>query len=98
MKGSRRNHTPACKAKVALEALREEKTSAELASQYQVHPAQIRRWKSIAATRLVELFQEKKPNGDEERLVEELYCQIGQLKVELDWLKKKSGLLSQRKS
>lgn len=98
MKGSRRNHTPACKAKVALEALREEKTSAELASQYQVHPAQIRRWKSIAANRLVELFQEKKPNGDEERLVEELYCQIGHLKVELDWLKKKSGLLSRRKS
>lgn len=98
MKGSRRNHTPACKAKVALEALREAKTSAELASQYQVHPAQIRRWKSIAANRLVELFQEKKPNGEEERLVEELYCQIGQMKVELDWLKKKSGLLSQRKS
>lgn len=97
MKGSRRNHTPAFKAKVTLEALKEEKTSAELAGQYQVHPAQIRRWKSIAANRLVELFQEKKSNGDEERLVEELYCQIGQLKVELDWLKKKSGILFQRK-
>lgn len=91
MKGSRRNHPPVFKAKVALEALKEERTSAELASQYQVHPAQIRRWKSMVADRLVELFQDHKPDAKEEDLIEELYRQIGQLKVELDWLKKKSG-------
>jgi transposase-like protein len=81
MKGARRNHPPAFKAKVALEALKEERTSAELASQYQVHPAQIRRWKSMVANRLVELFQDHRPDGGkEEELIEELYRQIGQLK------------------
>lgn len=97
MKGSRRNHPPVFKAKVALEALKEEKTSAELASQYQIHPAQIRRWKSMVSNRLVELFQDHKPDGKEEELIEELYRQIGQLKVELDWLKKKSGFDSSGK-
>ena len=87
-------HTPAFKAKVALEALREEKTSAEIASQYQVHPVQIRRWKSLVTSSIADLFAGKKNKADLEKdeLIEELYKQIGQLKVELDWLKKKSGL------
>lgn len=87
-------HTPAFKAKIALEALREEKTSAELASQYQVHPTQIRTWKAQAVKGLADLFSNKKNKAEQENaeLIEELYKQIGQLKVELDWLKKKSGL------
>jgi len=87
-------HTPAFKAKIALEALREEKTSAEIASQYQVHPVQIRKWKSLVTSSLVELFSGRKNKAEREKeeLIEELYKQIGQLKVELDWLKKKSGL------
>jgi len=90
----RTKHTPAFKAKVALEALKEEKTSSELAGQYQVHPGQIRKWKQIAREGLVGIFngKEKKEDKDREVLIQELYQQIGKLKVELDWLKKKSGL------
>jgi transposase-like protein len=90
----RRKHTPSFKAKVALEAIKEQKTSAELASQYQVHLGQIRNWKAIAAKGLIDLFSDKKKSRDQdqEELIQELYRQIGQLKVDLDWLKKKSGL------
>jgi transposase len=91
----RATHTPAFKAKVALEALKEDKTAAELAGEYQVHPGQIRQWKQIAKEGLVGLFngRKKKEDKDKAELVQELYQQIGQLKVELDWLKKKSGLI-----
>jgi len=90
----RRKHTPSFKAKVALEAIKEQKTSAELASQYQVHPGQIRNWKATAAKGLIDLFSDKRKSRDQdqEELIQELYRQIGQLKVDLDWLKKKSGL------
>lgn len=56
----RATHTPAFKAKVALAALKEEKTSAELAGEYQVHPEQIRKWKQLAKEGLVEIFNGKK--------------------------------------
>ena len=94
MENLRRKHTPSFKAKVALEAIKEQKTSAELASQYQVHPGQIRNWKATAAKGLIDLFSDKKKSRDQdqEELIQELYRQIGQLKVDLDWLKKKSGL------
>lgn len=91
----RAKHTPAFKAKIALAALKEEKTSAELAGEYQVHPGQIRKWKQLAKEGLIEIFTGKneKKDKDKEELIRELYQQIGQLKVELDWLKKKSGLI-----
>lgn len=94
MENLRRKHTPSFKAKVALEAIKEQKTSAELASQYQVHPGQIRNWKATAAKGLIDLFSDKKKSRDQdqEELIQELYRQIGQLKVDFDWLKKKSGL------
>jgi putative transposase len=84
----RRKHTPSFKAKVALEAIKEQKTSAELASQYQVHPGQIRNWKATAAKGLINLFSNKRKrrDQDQEELIQELYRQIGQLKVDLDWL------------
>lgn len=89
-------HPPVFKAKVALEALKEEKTSAEIASQYQVHPSQIRAWKAEALKGLEVIFADQRRHQDEDKdqLIQELYRQIGQLKVELDWLKKKSGLLN----
>lgn len=90
----RRKHTPSFKAKVALEAIREQKTSAELASQYQVHPGQIRNWKATATKGLIDLFTDKRKSRDQDRedLIQELYRQLGQLNADLNWLKKKSGI------
>jgi transposase len=90
----RKKHTPAFKAKIALEAIKEQKTSAELASEYQVHPTQIRTWKATATKGLIELFADKKKRKekDREELIQELYRQLGQLNADLNWLKKKSGL------
>jgi transposase len=90
----RRKHTPSFKAKVALEAIKEQKTSAELASLYKVHPNQIRNWKVQATKGLIDLFADKrkKQDKDREELIQELYLQLGQLNADLNWLKKKSGL------
>ena len=78
---------------MAREALRERKTLAELAAEYDVHPNQISQWKKQLLDGLPALFS-KRPEHDrerEERLKDRLYRQIGQLQVELDWLKKKVG-------
>ena len=73
---------------------RGEQTFNELATQYSVHPNQITSWKRLAQDQLVAVFDSKKARSSkaDDKLKEELYRQIGQLKVELDWLKKKSGL------
>lgn len=90
----RKKYPVAFKTKVALGAIKEEKTLAELASQYGVHPAQIRRWRKIVKDGVDELFTDNHQQKDEEKnlLIEELYKEVGQLKVELEWLKKKCGL------
>jgi transposase len=84
----------AFKAKVALEALKGQKTISELARIYEVHPNQIGQWKKQIQAELPKVFNGKRDmeEKDQAELVEELYRQIGQLKVELDWLKKTSGL------
>lgn len=94
MERMRKRYPPSFKAKVALEAIKEHKTSAELASLYQVHPGQIRNWKAVVLKGLVEMFSDRRTRQDHdtETLIAELYRQIGQQKVDLDWLKKKSGL------
>ena len=91
----RKRYPPSFKAKVALEAIKEHKTSAELASLYQVHPGQIRNWKAVVMKGLLDLFSDRRKGKeqDNETLISELYRQIGQQKVDLDWLKKKSGLV-----
>jgi len=91
----RRTHDAAFKARVALEAIKGEKTVAEISSKYGIHPNQIGQWKRAVLERLPELFNGKVKKSDRtaDELQAELYQQIGQLKVELDWLKKKSRLL-----
>jgi transposase-like protein len=93
MKNKRRNHAAQFKAKVAFEAAKGEKTIAELASEYEVHPTQITQWRKQLLELLPEIFSRRRQDDQQqEKLTAELYQQIGQLKVELDWLKKKSGL------
>ena len=91
----KKNHDASFKAKVALEAIKGEKTTAQIASQYGVHSNQIGQWKKRLLKELPSLFSDRRKKGDKEKELEsdELYRQIGQLKVELDWLKKKSQLL-----
>ena len=94
MASMRTKRTSEFKAKIALAAIRGDQTVTELASLYKVHPNQITTWKRQAQDQLVAAFDNKKATSSkaDEKLKEELYRQIGQLKVELDWLKKKSGL------
>lgn len=89
-------HDSALKAKVALEAIKGEKTIAQLASKYRVHPNQIGQWKKKLLKELPSLFSDKRERHDKSRdeLESELYRQIGQLRVEVEWLKKKSQQLS----
>jgi len=86
----KKKFNPAFKAKVALEALKGQKTLAELARIYEVHPNQIGQWKKKVLEELPQVFNGKRDRAakSQEELVEELYRQIGQQKVELDWLKK----------
>ena len=93
----RRNHPAAFKAKVALEAVREQKTIAELSSLYGIHATQITKWKRQALDIISSGFSEKqkKREQDERWLIQELYQQIGRLKVEVDFLKKKMGIFGE---
>ena len=91
-----RNHYSAdFKAKVALEAIKGQYTVNEIASRFSVHPNLVTQWKKQALAQLPDLFSDRRSRSarDEHQLKERLYQQIGQLKVELDWLKKKVGLL-----
>lgn len=89
----KKSYTAKFKAKVAIEAIKEEESTNELSSRFEVHSSQIRRWKNTAIDEMPSLFKEAvgKGKGNEDKLIDELYKQIGQLKVELDWLKKKCG-------
>lgn len=96
MKDQRKRFSGDFKTKVAVEAIKGHRTVAEIAGEYEVHPNQITQWKKQALEGLPELFSDKrkKREVDREGLVAQLYQQIGQLKVELDWLKKKAGFTS----
>lgn len=79
------------KSKVALSAIKNEMTIAELSSKYEVHRSQIVNWRKQVIDQISSVFQGKQSRHDKSQvnLVDELYRQIGQLKVENDWLKKK---------
>lgn len=90
MKKIRKNHSPAFKAKVALEAAREERTVAELSREYGVHVNQIRAWKRQLLDAAVDVFEsgvDKRKNQEE--IVKELHAKIGELTVERDFLFRK---------
>ena len=92
MTQKRRRFTAAFKARVVRAALREDKTLAQLAKEYQVHPNQITEWKRQALEALPEVFgrKRKQEHHDQQALVDRLYRQIGELQVDVNWMKKKS--------
>ena len=89
----RSNHPKEFKARVAFEALKGEKTIAQISSEFEVHSNLVRRWKEELKDGMADIFirkNEREPRDKE--LVENLYKQIGKSQVEIDWLKKKLGL------
>jgi len=94
MSHKRRQHSGEFKARVALAAIRGEKTVNEWASEYGVHPVQISQWKRAVQDEVPRILASRRGRREkeEEELKAALYHQIGQLKVEVDWLKKKLDL------
>ena len=93
MSKERRKHSPAFKAKVALEAVKGEETVAQLTARYEIHPGQIQAWKKALVEGASGVFgngKEQKTKNDD-ALVARLYQEIGQLKVERDFLAERSG-------
>ena len=88
---SRKKHSTQTKVKVVLEALKGEKTTAELTAKYGIHATQINNWKKAVLEVLPEAFsnKRKRQEDDQQALIDELYKQIGQLTVENEFLKKK---------
>ena len=92
----RKRFTAAFKSKVAIEALKGHKTIAELSGEFDVHPTQVKQWKQDLISLSQTAFNQQEPLKAQRALEEErdrLYAQIGKLKVEVDWLKKKTGHL-----
>lgn len=95
----RKYHSATFKAKVALEALQERETVNQIASRYEIHSNLVTQWKRQLIDSLPSCFARKQNKlSKEDDLKDELYQQIGKLKVELDWLKKKSELLNPGKT
>jgi len=90
MVNMRRQHDASFKARVALEAVKGEKTLAQISSEYKVHPNQIRQWRNHFLEILPDVFSNRRKTREKEReeLEAELCRKIGQLKVEVEWLKK----------
>jgi transposase-like protein len=95
MTTTRKTYNPKFKVRVAIEALRGEKTLSQLGSQYKVHPIQIAKWRKLALEQMPELFVDgRRKTSPAEVESTALYEEIGRLKVELDWLKRKVHLAS----
>jgi transposase len=96
MTAMRKRYSAAFKAQLVQELLKENKSLTQLASEYGVHPNQLRDWKKVALQGLPTLFEADKKAAaaaiDQEQKIDELYAQIGRLTTQVAWLKKKSGL------
>ena len=91
----KRVHSPQFKTNVVLALLKGEETCSQICSKYAIHPTQARRWREHALAVLAQSFNGRTVSqqlAEKDKLIEELYKQIGQLKVELDWVKKKLGI------
>jgi putative transposase len=92
----RKNYTKEYKAKIVIELLREEETISQIAAKYEIHPNQLTRWRKSVVEGIPELVADKRKKENEEKenekLIQELYSQIGELSAKLSWLKKKSGI------
>lgn len=95
MSKRRRKHSAEFKTQVVLDMLKNVETLSELSSKYGVHPNQMTKWKRTFLERASGIFSDRSSRLEKktEQLESELYKKIGQLQVELDWLKKKSGIL-----
>lgn len=89
----RKQYTSAFKAKVVQELLKEEKTLAQRASEYEVHPTQLKNWRSIALEGMQNLFEKQDSTAElkatYEQQITDLYAEIGKLTTQVNWLKKK---------
>lgn len=94
MAKQRKTYSAELKAKIALEAIKGQRTVNQIAAHYDVHPNQVTTWKKQVLAEVPQLFSRSRQRAaqDDEQLRAQLYQQIGQLKVALDWLKKKAGL------
>ena len=94
----RKKHTAEFKAKVAVEAIRQQKTTNELTAEYGIHATQINAWKKLALAAIPTAFssQQEKGQQSQQAEIDELHRQIGQLVAERDWLKKKSSAIPGR--
>lgn len=89
----RKQYSKEFKAKVGLEAMKEEKTIAQISSEYEVHATMVTKWKKHLQGNVGEIFARKNDREPSDReLIENLYKQIGRSQVEIEWLKKKLGL------
>ena len=95
MSKKRRQHSPDLKARVGLEALKGIEPIHAIAAKYEVHPVQVSQWKKEIAERLPEVFARKADHEAEasKEREKELYEEIGRLKMQLEWVKKKAGEL-----
>lgn len=91
MKGTRRNHSAAFKAKVALEALRGEQTLNQIAQEHEVHPVQVAQWRKVLLEGASELFERGHKSDDRQRQAhdDEVLRELGRLQMEVAFLKKK---------
>ncbi len=92
----KKQYTAEFKAQIVKEILKEEKTMAQIASEYGVHPVQLSQWKKIALDNLAAVFADErkavKQQKAQEQKIDRLYSQVGKLSTQLEWIKKKSGI------